>query len=539
MNVYYRNFWSLHADFVHDFSTLRHKGFSLPLLITFHVITHHPDIKNLLKDPSFADGHTRCSIRKNSDIQPFFDRYIKRNVPLKRRKNGKIVLYMSLLRFPGSITNAYLSPENTIIVGAGLPQPNDGPNVIRFESFIRAGDPAWPAIRDKAHRLLDRHSRHPVYGHPFFREQFLESLRVAVGAVNGVVRLFEKHPVAAVVLGSTNEPIGRALAIMASRRRVPSVATQHGLIGNEQGFLPVFASRLAVHGLDEVQFYANRGVNREHVVVTGHPRFDSFRTDAPGNREGVLSRYKIHPKHKVVLVATNQIRDLEAWGVFISRLARYPGVTVLIKPHRNEVVNEQLSGYVALAKKFPNVKLLAGKSDRLRDLLPRVDAAVTELSTAGLEALIAGVPALFLRKPSYEGINHRYYYDKMDEFVSTDPEYLARLTHAVLKQPSVRKRNLEKSRQFLAHAYPVKLSGEALARLLSRLTGKPDRRPVARKYEGMLVKGSGPKIYYVRGLVKRHIVSPGVLVARKFNPNHVKRIPDGDLAQIPPGSYIS
>lgn len=539
MNVFYRNFWSLHADFVHDFSTLRHKGFSLPLLITFHRFTHHPDFQPLLQDPSFAAKYTRSRIVKNRDLQPYFDLYIKRRVPLKKRKNGKIVLFVPLLRFPYSIQNNYLTAEETIVVSPGMRDSKDGPNVWRMGAFFNEKNPAWKAVAAKARRLLDRHGDHPIFGHPFFRESFLEVLKLAFGAAEGVTKLFETHPIAATVLGATNEPVGRALAIMSSRRRIPSIATQHGLIGNEQGFLPVFAAKLAVHGKDEQQFYANRGVNPKDVHVTGHPRMDVFRTAYPGDRKTLHARYRIPEGNKVVLAATNQIRDMAVWSTYLSLLAGYPKVTILIKPHRNEVVKGKLADYVKLAQKYPNIKVLADKSDVLKNILPHVDAAVTELSTSGLEAMVCGVPTLFLRKPSYDNINHRYYYEKMNEFVSTDPAYLAKLTHAVLKQNSVREKNLAGVKQFLSHAYPVDLSAEALTRLLGRLTGKIIRRKVARKYEGMLVKGTKPEIYYVRGQLKRHIVSPKVMAARKFNPDHVRLIPDDDLKQIPPGHYIS
>jgi len=539
LNTHYRNYWSLHADFVHNFSTLRHKGFSLPLLITFHRLTRHSDFKPLLDDPGFAAKYTRNSIVQNDQLQPFFDKYIKRNVPLKRNKKGKIVLFITLLRFPASISGAYLSPENTLIVGPGMPVAKDGPNVIRIEPFVRTGDPEWPTIKAKALHLLERHKDHPIFGHAHFREQFLEHLKQAVGTVNGISWLFEHHGIAAVVLGATNEPIGRALAIMAHRRRIPSIATQHGLIGNEWGFLPVFASRLAVHGYDEQQFYMDRGVPKYQIHVTGHPRFDSFRTTPPGDRQSVLGKYGVKPEHKTVLVVTNQIRDMAAWSAYIHKLAKYPDVVVLIKPHRNEVVNNKLDDYYDLAKAHPNVKVLADTSDQIKRILPHVDAAVTELSTAGLEAMVCGVPTLFLRKPSYEDINHNYYYEKMDEFVSTDPEYLARLTWAVVKQQTVRQQNLDKIKAFLTHAYPVELSGEALTRVISRLTGKIIRRPVARKYEGMLVKGSKPEIFYVRGLVKRHVISPKAMLKHGLDSKRVVRISDEELAQIPPGSFIS
>jgi hypothetical protein len=539
LNARYRNYWSLHADFVHDFSTVRHKGFSLPLLIPFHRLIRHPDIEAHMQDPSLAAKHTRNSITEDAAVQPFFDRYIKRNVPLKRYKNGKIVLCLTLLRFPHSIGGCYLSPENTIHVGPGFPSPKDGPNVIGIKSFLVKKDPEWPNIKAKAELLLARHAAHPVFGHPHFREMLLEYLEIAAGAVNGVTWLFERHKIAAVVVGATNEPVGRALAIMAHRRRIPSIATQHGLIGNELGFLPVFVSRLAVFGNNEVEFYTSRGVPARHIFVTGHPRFDTFFTNPAGDRKAFLAKYGVSPDKKTVLVMTNQIRDMAAWSAYIGKLAKHPDVAVLIKPHKNEVMKNMLDGYYKLAKAHPNVKVLAERSIHLKNILPLVDAAVAELSTTGLESIICGTPTLFLRKPSYEDINHKYYYEKMDEFVSTDPDYLAKLTYAVLKQPSVRKRNVAKMKAFLRHAYPVDLSGEALTRVLSRLTRKILRRPVARKYEGMLVKGTGPEIYYVRGQVKRRIPSPKVMVKHKFDPKHVKRIPDAELMQIPPGAVLT
>lgn len=539
MQVYYQNYWSLHADFVHEFSTLRHKGFSLPLLTTFHRLIRDPEIEAMMKEPSFTARHTQSRIVENGQVQPFFDRYIKRNVPLKRNKKGKIVLFLTLLRFPSTMHVAYLSPEDTLVVASGMPSPKDGPNVIRIEPFIRKGDPEWPAITAKANLLLERHKDHPVFGHPHFREQLFEYMKMAVGAINGVTWLFERHRIATVVLGATNEPIGRALGIMASRRRIPAVATQHGLIGNEWGFFPVYANRLAVFGEQERQLYESRGVPRKQIYITGHPRFDTYRTDPPGDRSELLGKYGVDPARKVVLIITNQIRDKKAWKAYISRLAGYPNVEVLIKPHRNEVAKDMLGVYVNLAKAHPNVKVLADRDVKIRMLLPAVDAAVTELSTAGVEAMVSGTPVLFLRKPDYDNINHRYYYEKMEEFVSTDPVHLAKLTHAVLKQPSVRRRNLERVERFLQHAYPVIVSGEALTRVLSRLTGKVIRRPVARKYEGMLVKGSKPGLFYVRGQVRRRIMTPQALARGGFKPERAKQIPDEELLQIPPGAWLA
>lgn len=475
------------------------------------------------------------------DIQPFFDLYSKRTVPTKRRINGKIAAFLPLLRFPGTMFDSYLNPEETIRVTLGMPTLQDRQSQIktyRFGSFVQAGDPYLKVLYNKAEDLLARYSEHPVFGHPYFKEKLFADMRYAVGVINGVVRLFEEEPIAAVLLGATNEAVGRALAIYAARRRIPSIATQHGMIGREEGFLPVFASRLAVHGYHEQEWYYSKGLGKRDVYITGHPRFDIMLTTSPREKNGVLRQAGVDPHKKTVLVATNQIRDMQAWNAYIESLMKYPNVNVLIKPHRNEIKNEKLEGYTNLARKYNRVKLLTTNDIKMPDLLHAADAVAVELSTVGLEAMICGVPVVFLRKDDYSDINHRYYFGKMAPFVETDGSRLAKLTYAVLTSSSTRARNLEQVKNFMEHAYPVRLAGEAVSRIISRLTGKMIRNREARLHEGRLVKGSTSEIYYVRGGVKRHILNSQAMVSGKFDPKAVHKLDDDVLKKIPPGIIL-
>jgi len=494
-------------------------------------------LRGYLQNPSFSSQHTTDRIVRGKDLQPFFEPYIKRAAITKRRVNGKVVLFMPLLRYPASMFESYLDPEQTIRVTYPKDK-EDNPLNFRFESYIQAGDPYLPELLRKAEGLLARYEAHPVFGHPFFKEKFLSDIRYAVGIINGVCRLFETQPVAAVLLGATNEAAGRALAIMASRRRIPSIVMQHGVIGREEGFLPVYASRLAVHGYHEQEWYEGKGVSKKLVHVAGHPRFDIFTTKQTKPRAEVLALAGVDPGKKTVLVVTNQIRDIAAWKSYIEELMKYPDVNVLIKPHRNEIKTDSLGDYIALSKRYSRVKLIVDNEIKMNDLLQSMDAVAVELTTVGLEAMLCGVPVLCLRKTDYSAMNHNYYYERMGEFVGTDSVHIAKKTYAVLRSTDTRNRNLAQIKAFLRHAYPVSLGGEALSRLISRLTGKVIRRPAARQYEGRLIKGSAPEIYYVRHGVKRHILSQEALASHGFSTKAVRRVDDAVLKQIPPGQLI-
>jgi len=542
LNTYFRQFWSLNLDFIERFKALRFKGVPLPFLIPFQVYTMNGALKQLVADPSLS-AHLSVKLEQESEIGPAFAKYLRPPVPLQRIRDGKFVLYTPLLRFPGFIYESYFDPANTIVVhpeNKPAGKFSGGHPIFPLSPYKKDAARYAPPFIETARKLFQLYRKHPIYGHPNFVKLLKHDIVRCIAAVLAAEKLFAQHRVACIIVGATNDPYSRALAWMAGRRGIPSVCMQHGTIGREEGFLPAFATKLAVHGKDEADWYLSKGVPLSRIAVTGHPRFDHIHTRQLPRRGQILEKLGIGKGRKSVLVVTNSVSDPKLWGRYITELARYRDITILIKPHRNEIKSGRYKDYGKYYPAAASVQIIANNDIKLHELIAAADAVALELSTVGLEAMLHRTPTVFLRREDYSHYNHRYYYQAMQPYVGTDSAQAARLTSMLVRSPRWKAMNLAAADRFLQHAYPVRMSGEAVHSLLRSLTGQSCKRKTARRFEGLLVKGPGRsvQVYYVRQGLKRHILSPSVFEKRGFSGRSVLQLSAEEIKQIPPGPMI-
>jgi hypothetical protein len=211
---------------------------------------------------------------------------------------------------------------------------------------------------------------------------------------------------------------GRALILEARRRGIPVVALQHGFIYrhwlnylHESDEMAPSAGNVADRGFP----YPDRTLvfdefAREHLehhgrfppstlTVTGSSRLDELmaaarRTDDDGRR-AIRASLGMDATSPLVLVAAKYTQIAPAFGALVKAVREMPQVVLVVKPHPAEGGEP----YLRAAHGAANVRV-APSSLPLAQLIGLASALVTANSTAAIEAMPLGVPALVVGLPN-------------------------------------------------------------------------------------------------------------------------------------------
>jgi len=218
-------------------------------------------------------------------------------------------------------------------------------------------------------------------------------------AIDSIFRVFEKQGPVAVLLWNDNLAIEKAIVLIARLKKVPSIVLQHGIFaslrkeikGYYSGYIPVFAGNICVWGPAEKDILEWHNVPGSKIIVTGNPKFDSFRAENFSEEE-TRKKLGIGKKEKVIMIATQEsyVADFKSASEKIIRIAKKIGNTrVLIRPHPLE--------YPETYKKIAEVRNSNAVVDRdslLPEQLNLCSVLVTSNSTVGLEAMVFGKPVV-------------------------------------------------------------------------------------------------------------------------------------------------
>lgn len=172
-----------------------------------------------------------------------------------------------------------------------------------------------------------------------------------------------------------------------------------------------------------------------------------------------------------MLIATQPFSEDFYSGV-LEGLSDQKQLQIIIKPHPWEIGKNKLDLYHAAAKKHKACRVIK-KELELYDVLPYADAAVTQTSTVGLEAMLFEKPVLIGKSTG----NRTYpYYESLGDFMFDQPDELARTLIEVLRSPAVHQKAEEARLAFTAANYPVAESTNALFSELKDKTGVDYRR---------------------------------------------------------------
>jgi len=211
---------------------------------------------------------------------------------------------------------------------------------------------------------------------------------------------------------------GRAIMLEARRRGITTIGVQHGFIyrhwlnylhepdemtasegnQNDTGF-PRPTSTLLFDGFAEEHLRRNGHFPEGSTLVTGSPRLEQFVKTAaalsPGDREAIRREAGGVATGRIVLVAAKHDQLGPWFRALVDAVAATPAVRIVVKPHPAEGSEP----YIRDAAHTQAVFIAPPQADLAR-LTAVADVLVTANSTAAIEAMAIGVPALVVGLPT-------------------------------------------------------------------------------------------------------------------------------------------
>jgi hypothetical protein len=292
---------------------------------------------------------------------------------------------------------------------AGRPSPADSASRRLWEcwgSYRALSNHPFPAI------FANRHLEFQV-------RRIWEEIDRAVRAAGVFAAVLDVVAPDLVVLGHDAYSLERCLVRTAHQRGIPTASLLHTGLRHATGYLTVSgeAERLLVWSDVDMEDLARCGVERARLAKVGSLQFhDRWRSGgaatAPAERADARRALGLRPDAPLVLLATAATsagltmpianpRELRrAWRELVALARRRPGLTFAIKPHPSYDYNEFYRRLYRSGPRnvtfFEDVDLVAAL--RAADVL----VLFNYCSTAGLEAMIARVPVVFLRNALVE-----------------------------------------------------------------------------------------------------------------------------------------
>ncbi|WP_431801492.1 CDP-glycerol glycerophosphotransferase family protein [Halobacillus andaensis] len=481
MNTFERNIWSLYYEFLETFKVLKYKGFSIPYLCHFRsLIRNNNNVYNNLSSEDFIKSLTH-EVKDKQSFQELFNAYKRTHVNKSKSKlpkksnhpEKKVVLYdaAKLLRFPKDTINKYFKPSETIALYDFKPKnkkrkvmkgiPIEGVPKHYLNQYRAKVNSNIQILKRKAAEIISTFSNHPMFNHKKFKPYFDKQIEGIVHRIEEAGRYFSRNPVSCIVFSSTHYYQSRTIAMVAAEVGIPTICMQHGIIGNEIGYIPQIADVEAVYGDFEAEWFKQLGVSKKSIEVIGHPRFDTIHKKPAVSKRALEKQLGLKPGKKMIVMIVRNDQQIKKWREFIKALGNKRDYNIVVRDYPRLTPHP-------LTTKYPY--LYPSKDIQLYDLIHHSDLVVTYLSTVGLEAMIAGKPVFILSTPFP---NYTGYYDYLGELTQTDPVKVSKLINKYFSDTNMKKLVNKRRKRFLARAYPaVKPSGQRLVNLIKRLSNR-------------------------------------------------------------------
>ncbi|WP_058307191.1 glycosyltransferase [Gracilibacillus massiliensis] len=460
MNTYTKNYWSLYLDFIEDFKEVIYHGYRLSYLVHFpSIIRHHGSLWNEISQPELSKQIIH-RVTNRKQVQHVFSNYLDTiKVPFLSRKAPIAILDDPLIRIPTSTIKNYFKRTNLLTIKT-YKYPKDKPTKDRIylQDFGTNTKQAIIKIQKQVDKIITRFPNHYLYQDSSVQHMLKHKVKFVINQINMLEELLKKVSLSTVIISSPNH-FGRAMAFVAAKKGIPTICMQHGILGNEFGFLPKLATIDAVYGQFEKDWYVANGAPPESIRIIGHPRFDQALVKSTITKNQFFNRLKLDKRKKTLLLIVRGNRYAKKWQLLIKQIKNLLDINIILRDFPNDKMH-------LLQKKFPYIQ--STNKLTLYQVLPHVDAVVSYASTVVLEAMLVGKPVFVLQTtiPGYTG-----YYNQLDPFVQKDPTKLASLVHLYFINAKWRDIAEKKQKKFLSYAYPDKSSsGHRLLNLVEELS---------------------------------------------------------------------
>ncbi|PCK19785.1 spore coat protein [Bacillus pumilus] len=470
MSHYIHHYWQVYFEYVNLMKDLSYRQIPLGLISNFYQYIS-PEVRERMEDKTF--GHklaTTCP--SPQEIQPFFDQHKQRMKRISyRSEKGKVLLHIDHLRFTENNYKRF-HPNKTVVLAHWKKADYFGLPVISKPDLVgEVNKAAHAEYIEKANALLKPYAQHPVFGNAFFKEKLRKDIVQFIDVIDQTEALFHKHPIAAVVVGTTEDVYSRVLALQTVKRQITSICLQHGALMGDEAFLPIFTTLHGVFGKYEKNWYEAKGCQPEQVEMTGHPRFDLVHDRKPLQQDLLFRKLNFSPAKKTVLVATQPFSEA-FYGDVLKALSKRKDIQLIIKPHPYEIIKNLVQDYEAIERSVSHVRLIKKEID-LYDLLPHMDMVITLTSTVGLEAMLFKKSVLIGKMSK----GRRYpYYESLGSYHMKNPIKLAKRAIRILSDEQEMKLSKQQGALFVKENYPHARSTDVLLSLLKTKTGVDFKR---------------------------------------------------------------
>ncbi|MBP2078002.1 CDP-glycerol glycerophosphotransferase family protein [Oceanobacillus polygoni] len=476
MNTTSRNYWSLYVEFLEAFEVLKYKGFSIPYLCHFRSLNHENHyIWDHLSSEEFIKSLSH-EVKDKKTLQQIFSTYKQSHINRKKSKlskkashaNGKVVLYdaYNLIRFPKEIITKHFPPTATIFLQDY--KLKEKPKVIKgipvegipshyLNEYSADVSLNIQILKGKADEIISNYTNHPMFNDATFKKYFYMQIEGIVNRIEEANRYFRMNPVSCIIFSSTHYYQCRTIAMVAAEMGIPTICMQHGIIGDERGYMPKIADVDAVYSNFELNWFKQLGISDQAVEVIGHPRFDTIHQDPSISKNELENELELKKNKKMILMIVRGKTQIENWERLIKKLDESGDYNIVIKDY--PYLTHQLTTI------SPNV--YPSKDIQLYDLIHHSDLVVSYISTVGLEAMIAKKPVFVLSTPfpTYTG-----YFDSLGELAQSDPLTISKMINNYFRDGKFKELVEEKREAFLSQAYPAaKPSGDRLVDLINWL----------------------------------------------------------------------
>jgi hypothetical protein len=274
---------------------------------------------------------------------------------------------------------------------------------------------------------------------------------------------------AGILLMETAGPLAKAFARFARRVGVRTTVLQHGILAGAFSYRQTEGDQVAAWGTADATWFRTNLTGPVRVEATGNPRYDALAGARP---EG--GRMRDAPQDMRVALFASQpfvpdraLRSpwerFEAMRMALDAVAELPQYVLVVKWHPSEGNRGELPKTTLPRER---IRTVAG-GDTLR-LIRQSDVVLVLSSTVALEAMMFGVPVIFLGAPDLESPFHPPE-DGGGLRARTSADLAGHLA-SLQKDSGFREAVLEGERRFLQERY-APMDGHAAERVV-RLLGQ-------------------------------------------------------------------
>jgi len=205
----------------------------------------------------------------------------------------------------------------------------------------------------------------------------------------GLERALRRRRVRAVRLAFDSPPDVRTVLTASRAAHRPSLVVQHGYLAESNDPDKAEADLAAVWSEGDRELLGRRRAGP--ITVTGNPGVDGLArlTVEPRDRTLILPAYMSRVSLRLDPRVTARFLEVALEGLSRAR----PGTAALLRPHPADL---DLEAHEGLAQRFPELEVEIDSSSSIYEVISRCDLCLSGVSTAALQAGIAGLPVIFL-----------------------------------------------------------------------------------------------------------------------------------------------